>query len=399
MEVSPRRRFPGAIVAILIIIIIGLAGFAAFKVGWLETPISGAQAFISGLKLPQWLPISSKDTTPPVISEVKISDISANGAVVTWKTDEPATSQVMICEPAGTCTWTQLDENLVTDHSVTVEGLKPNLTYKITASSSDAAENQQTEEQNLTTLAQVTTSTPAISGVTQSNITGSSASITWQTDQPATGQVEYGTSAAYGSTSSVDQNLSASHSVVLAGLQPNTTYHFKVKSKDAGGNEVACQDQTFTTLSAVSPAVGTGTAAGQRAPGFTLSSLDGKTVNLSDFRGEATIITFWTSSQQCRNQLTAIEGVYKTWPQKSQLAIIGVNVGESDKDAQKAVTQLDLSFTILLDTQKEVYKTYDVVATPTTFFIDTQGLIKYAISQRQIRDTEIEDKLKAISSS
>jgi len=91
------------------------------------------------------------------------------------------------------------------------------------------------------------TSPPVISGVDVSNITDSSARITWTTDEPATGQIEYGLTESYGSITPLDNNLIKSHGVTISGLNASTTYHFRVKSKDASGNDTTDTDRTFTT--------------------------------------------------------------------------------------------------------------------------------------------------------
>jgi len=369
------RRFPTALVAILIIAIIGLLGFATFKAGWLEAPLSTVQEFVSGIKLPQWLPISPKDTTPPTIQNVSVSNITMTGAVITWQTDEPATSQVMICDPGGGCTWTELDENLVTNHSVSLIDLKPNTAYHFTATSTDAKENQAIAEGDLTTSAQTTATPLTISGVKVSNITDSNTTITWQTDKPATSQVEYGTTNAYGSTTTLDQNLTASHSAILAGLKPNTTYHFKVKSKDASGNEATFQDQTFTTRSTVSAAAEVGPEVGKLAPDFTLPTLDGKQVSLSEFRGKIVMINFWQNVQQCRTELDYIQAVYDKWPQ-DKLAILAVSWKQTPQDVQSFLNSKPLTLPILIDETGEVAEKYDVLRSPVSLFIDAQGIIK-----------------------
>ncbi len=90
---------------------------------------------------------------------------------------------------------------------------------------------------------------PTISGVTASNISESSATVIWTTSEPATSQVEYGTSTSYGASSISDDNLLTSHSVTLSWLTSSTTYHFRVKPKDASSNGAASDDYTFTTKS------------------------------------------------------------------------------------------------------------------------------------------------------
>jgi hypothetical protein len=57
---------------------------------------------------------------------------------------------------------------------------------------------------------------PVISGVSASSIIETGASIAWNTDEPATSQVEYGTTPSYGSTTTLDNELVTSHSVNLS---------------------------------------------------------------------------------------------------------------------------------------------------------------------------------------
>src|SRR5207237_361800 len=76
---------------------------------------------------------------------------------------------------------------------------------------------------------------------------GTTARVSWTTSEPADAQVEYGTSAAYGSSSTLDPALALSHAVGLAGLAPGTTYHYRVRSRDAAGNLAVSGDFTFTT--------------------------------------------------------------------------------------------------------------------------------------------------------
>lgn len=77
----------------------------------------------------------------------------------------------------------------------------------------------------------------------------SAAAVHWFTNERATSQIAYGTTTAYGSVTALDGNLTLFHSARIAGLAPNTTYHFQVMSKDAGGNLATSSDQTFTTKS------------------------------------------------------------------------------------------------------------------------------------------------------
>jgi len=91
------------------------------------------------------------------------------------------------------------------------------------------------------------TTWPVISQVTIAEYTGETTIITWTTDEDSSGQVEYGTTDVYGKLAATDGALTTSHSIELTGLQPNTTYHFKVKATDRSGNQTVSGDNTFNS--------------------------------------------------------------------------------------------------------------------------------------------------------
>ncbi|MBL8031228.1 MAG: fibronectin type III domain-containing protein [Candidatus Doudnabacteria bacterium] len=93
------------------------------------------------------------------------------------------------------------------------------------------------------------TTPPTIQNVT-SLATSNTASLTWNTSEPATTRVEYGLTTNYGQTSPLDTALLLSHSVSLTNLQTGTTYHYRLHSADAAGNETVTQDAIFTTTNA-----------------------------------------------------------------------------------------------------------------------------------------------------
>src|SRR6185369_5694094 len=99
----------------------------------------------------------------------------------------------------------------------------------------------------VTTTAAPDTTPPVISGVATSNLTSSGVTIGWTTDETSDTQVEYGTTTAYGSSTTLNTALVTSHSASLSGLAASTTYHYRVKSRDAAGNLAVSGDFTFTT--------------------------------------------------------------------------------------------------------------------------------------------------------
>ncbi|MEM2535634.1 MAG: NosD domain-containing protein, partial [Candidatus Hadarchaeales archaeon] len=87
---------------------------------------------------------------------------------------------------------------------------------------------------------------PHIHSVCVTDITQTSATITWATDEDSTSVVEYGPTAAYGYTAT--DGVTTNHRVDLSNLSPGT-YHFRVLSTDSENNLEISGDFTFTTIS------------------------------------------------------------------------------------------------------------------------------------------------------
>jgi peroxiredoxin len=385
------RGTPRGLILIIAILGIALIGFGAFHFGLLTGPVNAAKGLITGIHWPSSLPHqTNKDTTPPIIDNASVSDITSTSAIVTWDTNESATSQVMMCEPTGLCTWTELDKNLVIKHSVSLSSLKPNTAYHYTASSADASGNEATKEGNLTTLAVAETAPLLISGVTVSDIGETSATIQWETTLAVTGQVEYGKTDAYGLTTTSSQQPTTKHNVTLSGLEPNTIYYFRIRLKDTSGNDVLSEgDRSFTT-SALPPGVQEGTEKGMRAPNFTLTTSDNKSVSLTDFRGKPVIVNFCGGGyRESRNELPLMQEAFDKWSGKG-LVVIGVDYSETPTEVQKFVTEKGLTYTVVLDQTGKVAKQYNVTSIPTTFFLDSQGIIKEIIPRPIHSTAEIE---------
>lgn len=195
------------------------------------------------------------DTTPPVISNIAVTNITQTSASVTWTTNEPATSFVDYGTTIAYGGTSGDGTTLVTGHTVILNSLQSGTLYHFRVRSADSSGNQATSSDgNFTTLAGGDITPPIISDVAVSNITGSEATVTWTTNEPATSRVEYGTTVGYGSNLS-DATLAISHSITLIGLNSETLYHFRVLSEDESANEAASPDGTFTTLDATPPII------------------------------------------------------------------------------------------------------------------------------------------------
>ncbi len=122
--------------------------------------------------------------------------------------------------------------------------------FAITAYNSSGGESAYSQEVSKA-IQSVDTTPPVISGVYANNVTSSSASVSWVTDEASDSLVEYGTTAYYGYTNPPDSNLVTAHSQIIGGLAPSTTYHYRVTSRDASGNSASSADYSFTTAAAI----------------------------------------------------------------------------------------------------------------------------------------------------
>ena len=141
----------------------------------------------------------------------------------------------------------------VTSHSVALSGLSSDTLYYFQVRSTDSAGNTITDNNSgnyytFTTTADTTA--PTISNISTEIVSDTQIAIIWETNELSTSQVEYGTTDSYGSETILDTTLTIQHAVEISSLTAETTYHFRVKSIDAGDNEAISSDSTFTTQSA-----------------------------------------------------------------------------------------------------------------------------------------------------
>lgn len=339
--------------------------------------------------------VSKGDKTVTVIQNLSISDISQTSAIINWQTNEPATSEVTICS-SDNCTSLKRDESLVANHSATVTDIKPNTRYQFTITSRDKQGKEARLTLELVTPVKTYTVSLDISGIKISYTVDSGIVISWQTNRPATSQVEYGENNTNSLSTPLDKNLTTNHSVSLTGLRHGTTYQFKVKSEDAAKNLATSEAQTFITLSADAAEAEIGPEIGKRAPDFTLSTIDGKQMSLSQFRGKIVMVNFWQSScPACAEEAPYIQAVFNGWP-NDKLEILAVSVEERAIFVQTFLNSKGLTFPALLDSDGAVSGTYQVPSFPTTFFIDADGIIKEIKSGSFKSQFEIETMLKSL---
>ena len=103
------------------------------------------------------------------------------------------------------------------------------------------------------------TTSPVFLSLSLTNVTASTATASWTTNEPADGQVEFASPCpSTGCTTPLDSALTTGHTVNFTGLLASTTYTLRVRAKDASGNLAIGPYGSFTTTTASSGGGGGG---------------------------------------------------------------------------------------------------------------------------------------------
>ncbi|WP_456273290.1 redoxin domain-containing protein [Bacillus sp. AK031] len=122
---------------------------------------------------------------------------------------------------------------------------------------------------------------------------------------------------------------------------------------------------------------------GDTAPDFTLTTLEGEEVALSDYRGQKVILNFWaTWCPPCKAEMPHMQEYYEQYHERENVEMLAVNLSTIDngKEAvQEFVEEYGLTFPIPLDEEGEQGTAYQAQTIPTSYMIDTNGVIQHKI--------------------
>ncbi len=124
---------------------------------------------------------------------------------------------------------------------------------------------------------------------------------------------------------------------------------------------------------------------GKEIPDITLPDIDGgKVFSLASQKGKIVLVSFWASwCPRCEQELTFLEGVYKTSPD-----IVVVAINEESRNITKAhidrikrmLQDWKIDFPVLVDHTLEAWNRYCINSLPASIIIDKSGVVRYAES-------------------
>jgi hypothetical protein len=236
---------------------------------------------------------SSEASVPPrITSGPTVSAIQTTSADVKWTTDKPGNSVVLFGTERGKYVRQsgQLTDTSIINHDVVLDGLIKGTTYYYKVQTSDVAGNLAVSSENTFSTDPGDVVAPSLkSGPIASFTSATSVTVTWETDEISTSQVEYGALAVNENTVGSVDELTLFHQVQLNNLKANQDYFYRVRSKDTSGNTLIGQ-----TLNMRTPT----------APSVTSVSITDITLNSAIVQWQTTTLS--SSVVQYGNQ----EGVY-----------------------------------------------------------------------------------------
>ena len=108
-------------------------------------------------------------------------------------------------------------------------------------------------------------------------------------------------------------------------------------------------------------------------PDVSLPDVDRRPVRLLSFRDRVVILNFWTTwCHYCEQERAALEALFQKY-KGDGLAILAVNLGESEDQVNAYVARHGLSFPHLMDPGAKAEEAFGIQATPTNFLVDRRG--------------------------
>ncbi|WP_188205902.1 redoxin domain-containing protein [Alkalibacillus aidingensis] len=141
-----------------------------------------------------------------------------------------------------------------------------------------------------------------------------------------------------------------------------------------------------------------GVEVGDQAPNFKLDTLDGQTIELSDFKGKKVFINFWaTWCAPCRAEMPHMQDIHEEYGDEVVILAVNATGQETSVDTvQEFVDELELTFPILMDDTSEVNVRYQALSLPTTYFVNTEGVVQIPRKVGPLSYDEMIDKIEEL---
>jgi thiol-disulfide isomerase/thioredoxin len=119
-----------------------------------------------------------------------------------------------------------------------------------------------------------------------------------------------------------------------------------------------------------------GISTGEVAPDFTGTTLDGETIRLSDHRGKIVLVNDFASwCGPCLIETPHLVDVYNA--EEGEVVFIGINLEETEGNVAGYRDEFDVPYPLVLNPDGALTEIYRPIGLPTSWFIDSEGVIRY----------------------
>jgi peroxiredoxin len=131
-----------------------------------------------------------------------------------------------------------------------------------------------------------------------------------------------------------------------------------------------------TSVSLTGATTGEAPTVGQPAPDFAATTIDGRTVSLSDFKGQPVWLTFGASwCQPCRAENPDIQAVYER-SKASGLVVLAIFMSEDAGAVRDYADRVGLTYEKIADPATSIASRYRILGIPSHFFIGGDGVLR-----------------------
>lgn len=108
---------------------------------------------------------------------------------------------------------------------------------------------------------------------------------------------------------------------------------------------------------------------------FELTTLDGNSVSISDFRGKIVVVDFWSSwCAPCKAEGPVLAATYNKW-RDSGVEFIGVAIWDSKDPVEDFIELHDINYVNGIDPDGRIFVDFGVSGIPEKFFVNPEGEI------------------------
>lgn len=116
---------------------------------------------------------------------------------------------------------------------------------------------------------------------------------------------------------------------------------------------------------------------GHYAPNVTLLDLHNQHVDIASLRGKVVVLNFWYAAcAPCQIEMPTLERAYMAH-QAQGYVVVGIDISDDAQTTSNFLNQLGITYPVLRDMGQRAVLAYKLTETPTSFFLDRQGVIRY----------------------